>query len=225
MEHQLYDYATRNTREVKPNYRVSFLQWSAAFSAFLKARSSDLTPMEKQGVAALQMRKLSLLASLARPPSERTTNPMLWDRSEAIFREIVALAKVAIGELECSSELTKNPSFSVDFGIVGGLFDLVCQCRDPLVRREGIRLLRVASRHEGLWNGDLAAQIAQRVVELEEGASPGVVRCCKDVPEHARIFAIILKLGVADGPARLRFMRLDVAANRVSENIYEDLEW
>jgi hypothetical protein len=65
-----------------------------------------------------------------------------------------------------------KPSFRADLGIVPSLFLVVTKCREPVIRRQAIQLLRSSARREGMWDSEFAARIGQWIMELEEGPGP-----------------------------------------------------
>ncbi|KAM7204333.1 transcriptional regulatory protein moc3 [Rhypophila sp. PSN 637] len=61
-----------------------------------------------------------------------------------------------------------KPSFSADMGIVPPLFVVATKCRNPIIRRQAIQLLRSSSRREAMWDSELTARIAMWIAEIEE---------------------------------------------------------
>lgn len=89
-----------------------------------------------------------------------------------------------------------KPSFSADLGIVPPLFVVATKCRDPVLRRQSIQLLRSSARREGMWDSELAAHIGQWIMQLEEaeevhdmfGGHPSTSSLgAKMIPEHKRV--------------------------------------
>ncbi|KAJ4381441.1 hypothetical protein N0V85_008676 [Neurospora sp. IMI 360204] len=72
-----------------------------------------------------------------------------------------------------------KPSFSADLGIVPPLFVVATKCRDPVIRRQAIQLLRSSARREAMWDSELTARIGMWITEIEESddfsmiATPG----------------------------------------------------
>ena len=63
---------------------------------------------------------------------------------------------------------SSQPAFSLDAHVNAYLYGIAIRCRDPRVRRKAIAVMKAANKHEGLWRADLAARIAERIVQLEE---------------------------------------------------------
>jgi hypothetical protein len=60
------------------------------------------------------------------------------------------------------------PSFSTNSGVVPSLYMTAARCRDPAIRREALKLLRTCDRREGLWDSNVAADIAGKIIDIEE---------------------------------------------------------
>jgi len=60
-------------------------------------------------------------------------------------------------------------SFTVDMGFIPPLYFTALKCRVPQFRRLAINFLASAPHREGIWDGPVAAAIACRVMEIEEG--------------------------------------------------------
>ncbi|RAL12944.1 Zn(II)2Cys6 transcription factor domain-containing protein [Aspergillus homomorphus CBS 101889] len=201
-------------------------RWSMALDCFEQARGPSLTTKEQTGLKILQIHRLehSLLLEQYRSGSAEST---VWDRYNPIFKKITSLA-ASVVELSRSlgspsvspnpllSSLqqrpTLSPSFSLDLGIIGPLYDVATLCRDPVIRREAVNVLRSASRQEGVFNSYVCAVVADKVISLEEkvaleegleygpdsaavaqlisdaGAGQhGRISRCSEVPEKARL--------------------------------------
>ncbi|KAI5461213.1 hypothetical protein BGZ63DRAFT_229855 [Mariannaea sp. PMI_226] len=63
-----------------------------------------------------------------------------------------------------------KPRFAADLGIVPPLFVVATKCRDPITRRQAIRILQSSPRREGMWDSAMISRIATWVMNLEESA-------------------------------------------------------
>jgi hypothetical protein len=61
--------------------------------------------------------------------------------------------------------------FSLSLGVVTPLYICATRCRESSVRHHSIGLMSYCQRREGLWDSDLAARIAKRIVTIEEEAA------------------------------------------------------
>lgn len=83
---------------------------------------------------------------------------------------------------------------------------MVIKCRDQVLRREALALLRRAPLQEGLWSRSIMVQVSERVIDLEEGSLGYIEQLPTDmqsteVPESMRIklVKIGLRTTAADG--------------------------
>jgi len=60
-------------------------------------------------------------------------------------------------------------SFTADMGFIPPLYWLALKCRVPRFRRYAAHLIRKAPHREGMWDGVMAAAVANKVMHLEEG--------------------------------------------------------
>ncbi|KAK1055264.1 hypothetical protein LTR12_015276 [Friedmanniomyces endolithicus] len=100
-----------------------------------------------------------------------------WDEHYDGFVEIVDLAELIVAEL-CQSGCQSY--FSVEQGYIDGSFLVATRCRDPVVRRRAIEVLRRLPRQEGIWQSAGAAAVAQCWMEVEE-EGPKAPECASDV--------------------------------------------
>ena len=60
------------------------------------------------------------------------------------------------------------PSFSISSGVVPSMYMTAARCRDPAFRREALKILQTCDRREGLWDSNVAADIAGKIIDIEE---------------------------------------------------------
>ncbi|BAE55439.1 unnamed protein product [Aspergillus oryzae RIB40] len=158
-------------------------KWSTALHRFEESRGSRLTYRDSIGLKILRIYQCWRLVMLDRTKSE-ATDLKSWDKYNSTFQLIVSLAEAVINTADSDAPLSstssvpsgtfnedRRPSFSLDMGIICPLYDVATLCRDPSIRRQAVKVLRSASRQEGLLNSHLCAIVAERVIELEETAA------------------------------------------------------
>ncbi|KAF7627779.1 hypothetical protein AFLA_003152 [Aspergillus flavus NRRL3357] len=158
-------------------------KWSTALHRFEESRGSRLTYRDSIGLKILRIYQCWRLVMLDRTKSE-ATDLQSWDKYNSTFQLIVSLAEAVINTADSDAPLSstssvpsgtfnedRRPSFSLDMGIICPLYDVATLCRDPSIRRQAVKVLRSASRQEGLLNSHLCAIVAERVIELEETAA------------------------------------------------------
>lgn len=178
--------------------REQMVSWARAFEPLLQSRhSAQLTRREKAGIAALKMSNLTttMVSAIQFSPSES-----IFDQYLDVFQSIVDLgveivqAEEAVGANVCQTESAFchharqlppdyisagvsspchiKPTLSMDTGVVAPLFVTATKCRQPVIRRQAIELLRGCARREGMWDGELTSRIAHWIMRVEEG-KPG----------------------------------------------------
>lgn len=179
-------------------YGISFKEdidaWSRAFDHILASRTAPgVSSQEKAAIAVLKMFQImgKILFLMTFSDSE-----MHFDKFTPYFKAIVDLAAEVVGDEErraaarrcpdpalcrhqyrCQPDIFGGaeyvarhikPSFSADLGIVPPLYVVATKCREPLIRRQAIQLLRSGARREGMWDSELTARIAMWIAEVEE---------------------------------------------------------
>jgi hypothetical protein len=205
-------------------YGILLEKWSICLDRFDKCPDRDLTTKERLGLKILQIHRYKYLILLEHARLNRTARTA-WDNYNSIFEETVSLAVSVIDtshEIESmslashsssyqSDETRARPSFSLDLGIVGTLYDVATLCRDPLIRRRAVDVLHSASRQEGVYNSYICAVVAEKVIAIEENVALGEsfdsqkdpvsfevlgsdadqcsrpIKSCHEVPESARL--------------------------------------
>jgi hypothetical protein len=99
-----------------------------------------------------------------------------------MYDKIISIA----ADVEPDDGENTKPPFTIDLGVIGPLFEVISRCRDPVIGRRGVSLLKSRYRQEGVWNSFLVAKVAQRLAEIEEEGL-GEAKNCKDVPDWTRI--------------------------------------
>ncbi|PWY88570.1 hypothetical protein BO94DRAFT_556022 [Aspergillus sclerotioniger CBS 115572] len=214
-----------------------FQKWSGALDQFEKIRGPSLTTKEHIGLKILQMHRCRQAVAFQYHMSG-TTDLSGWDMYNPMFQEIVSLA-ASVVELSGedgppstpqpnpSSQGRYKPSFTLDMGIIDPLYDVATLCRDPLIRRKAVDVLRSATRQEGIFNSYVCAVAAERVISLEEGVAldtsmeshggfsaspilghrPRYISRCSEVPDNARLLYAYPKLDVVHGRGFLKVER------------------
>ncbi|KAL1869708.1 hypothetical protein VTK73DRAFT_3012 [Phialemonium thermophilum] len=184
-----------NLQQYGAGFKDQIQAWSDAYEHILASRNGPgVSSQEKAAIAVLKMSQImsQVLFLMTFSGSE-----MQFDSYTDEFRAIVDLALEVVGDEERRAAAKRcpdrnfcqhhagfydsailgsygfaarhiKPSFSADLGIVPPLFVVATKCRDPLLRRQAIQLLRSSSRREGMWDSELAARIGAWVASVEE---------------------------------------------------------
>lgn len=212
-------------------FRKTLQKWSSAFDAFLLEANATMNSKALQGAAVLKITHRISLLNLEYHGQDSLQSSRCWDHLRRECEEIVDLATSVVNVIiqnPCNS--SKKPIFSMDMNIVGPLFSIAHRCRDPLIRRRAIALLYRAPLQEGLWHSFLTAQVAEKIVKIEE-AGLGEVKSSADVPEENRITETQVQFDLQGRKGYLNFSRRqstgrDVyVAEPIVEVLQETVEW
>ncbi|THV90975.1 hypothetical protein D6D25_09655, partial [Aureobasidium pullulans] len=160
-------------------------RYKSALDAYLSSHTSPLSLEDNHRLRLIEIHLLTipLVPKLNGPnSSSNIVDEMHWDQYTTTFSKILDLAASTIYDLDTHLA----PSFSLDFGIIGPLGILTSRCRDPSLRRKAIHLMRIYNRQEGMWHSSLTANVAERLVKIEE-AGLVEVEHCTDIPLAARV--------------------------------------
>lgn len=161
-------------------------RWMAAFlPLFVQTRN----PKHRHYLAGATLR-LNFLAIYTRLRHSLDDNEMGFDDEIENYREIVNLSKIFWG--------SNSSVFSFDLQIIWALDIVAMKCRNPLLRREAIRLLISKPRREGVLDSLLSAKVHMWLVGIEEdGMRDGIV------PEESRVRNFGMKLDLVNRVANV----------------------
>lgn len=209
-------------------YLNVFDRWTNAFKSMTSNLNQSMTDQEKYASQVLEIYRLGFQSSLDYLSKRaEVDNQMLWDEYTESFDQAVSIVESL---LEKSSAYLGDPSvrqrpfFTLDLGVVGPLYDIAHRCRDPFVRRRAIHLLYTYPRQEVMWDGVLAARVAERVVAIEESGL-GPVRTCADVPDWARTSDVLPIFDLEHRRAVLSYQRAESAYPHVRAPVQETMQW
>lgn len=187
----------------------SFLR---AIQQFSSSKGQFLTQRDAVAMAALKLHVLNSYISfhLDHLPLEYRSN---WHELMPYFKEMVALSEKIIAS-EADS-VFPTTSFCLDMGLIIPLYTVASQCHDPALRRNAITILRSTSRQEGLWNSLLIAQVAERIIEIEESRDGNMSTLQETAP--------VLDLDNRGG--RLRYLQYDPGVQAPFEIVEEIFSW
>lgn len=218
------DFSTESTKRLWETAHHLVSTWMQSFESFLANPPNPLSPTQQFGATVLKMQSQIAYTRICLQQEveeeQKEENQMIWDGYIDHFSRIVSLA-----EDIRSSSIDEKWKFSIDLGIIIPLYEVASQCRDPLVRRRAIAVLKKESRQEGVWNSLLVAKISERIVEIEERGLENVISC-KDVPDWARINYVAPEFEASGSKGRIRYMSWEMKeGEKVWSKIEEVIEW
>ena len=137
-------------------------KWRQAFESTILSESITALDLHAARVLCLFHVVTVIWTEIALRPDELKTDE--WNLQ---FERAVDLADAIQGEpgdyKQCSA-----PSFLFEMETVSPLWFVVTKCRHPVTRRRATDILKRSRRREGLWDSQLAAVVAERLMFLEE---------------------------------------------------------
>jgi hypothetical protein len=164
-------------------HRTLLSQWSVLFSAFMRSSGTclGLADQQRARVLEIQYRAATILFDTGMSPQETA-----FDALNSEFDSIVTLTSSLVEDNKDSGASEKAGHFTFDMALVPPLYLTATRCRDPLIRRRALSILWATSRQEGIWNSDMLAKIAERLISIEEDGL-GQVTSSDDVPATSRL--------------------------------------
>ncbi|KEQ63477.1 uncharacterized protein M437DRAFT_47167, partial [Aureobasidium melanogenum CBS 110374] len=155
------------------------------------AHKNSPTSREAAAHNALHMRRLLEITNIFDEEAANTSDnerAALNDSLLPLYRITVSLAEANLGLANSDSQETTPlaPSFALDMGVIGPLYEVARRCRDPNLRRKIVHLLRMSNRHEGLLKSSTYANIVQTIIDIEEAGLTDV-KSSSDIPLRSRI--------------------------------------
>ncbi|KAM0257413.1 hypothetical protein ACHAQJ_004359 [Trichoderma viride] len=221
-------------------FQMQIDSWTRAFEPIFQSRlQPGINLLEKSAIAALKMFHINTNIVFL---TIFCKTEIQFDDFIPRFKDIVSLGWEVVGDDEkraapercpdpqrCQhqhdsprrafSTLNIKPSFSADLGIVTPLFLVATKCREPTVRREAIRLLKSSARREGMWDSELAANIGQWIMEIEESDGPfsdQAMLPSTRIPEERRVM-----VQSVDFDLRARFADLTVGSRDARQGMQD----
>jgi hypothetical protein len=139
-------------------------------------------------------------------------NETVFDNHTQEFKAIVGMSQellsmdAAVDSMDAAVDEQHILSFSFDFGVTPPLYFTATHCRDPLIRRRALALLRRAHRKQGSWNSEDSAKCAEQIIKIEE-LGLGLVQSCKNVLEEHRIRKVYADVNHEKGCTEMGYVR------------------
>lgn len=193
-------------------FKSQIESWSDAFEPILASRwGPNVSFQEKAAIAVLKMFQIMGQVLFLMTFSDNESG---FDMFEPQFQTIVKLALELVGDEERRAAVQRcpdpsrcphrsrmpeffggheysayhvKPSFSADMGIIPPLYVVATKCRNYMIRRQAIQLLRSSSRREGMWDSQLCARIGVWVASIEEEEDPAPVSDASTKPRNSSI--------------------------------------
>ncbi|KAI9678742.1 MAG: hypothetical protein M1817_005799 [Caeruleum heppii] len=178
-------------KQTQAAYLETLRKWSNALNSFLERSESSLSTQDLLASLMLKVQERVANITCSKHFDSTNLNETKWDHHIEAFADLVMLGTTVVDALH-KEEITMprdGPIPSMHEGISGPMFLVASRCRDPVVRRQAISVIKRSPRQEGMWDQTLMVRIAERIMAMEEEglAQP---TCAGDIPHSARIFDI-----------------------------------
>ena len=147
--------------------------WLTAFLAYHQKAPPDPAREDDAVLFFAHHRLLKMLLNARSSHSE-----LHFDHYHDDFRFIVDSCRTVF----YSDSVRTNASL----GLIPPLFWVATKCRDPILRREALAILRSSHHTESLWDTCTAANIVERVILIEERGLARVTSC-RDISHENRV--------------------------------------
>ncbi|CAG7563124.1 unnamed protein product [Fusarium equiseti] len=151
-------------------------QWHSMFQEFVNTRSCGPNrDMERAyQVVHIQYAMINIMADTCIHNNEMVYDACT-DKFVLLIKELTGLWEVSTYDHDLEDEMplhimtTCMPRSIVDIGWLPALYFTAVKCRVHRIRIEALKLLRTSPHREGIWDAHVAACVAKKVIELEEG--------------------------------------------------------
>ncbi|KAG5784890.1 hypothetical protein H9Q73_001440 [Fusarium xylarioides] len=165
--------ATEHTAQQLVKTRLA--QWHGMFQDFMKTRpgGSNIYLQKAYQILRIHYAMTNVMAETCIYNNE-TIYDTCTDKFILLIKELTKLWELSLHyELEDEMPLyimtTCMPRSIIDMGWIPPLYFTAVKCRVHRIRAEAVKLLRTSPHREGIWDAHIAACVAKKVVELEEG--------------------------------------------------------
>ncbi len=149
--------------------QTGLILWLQTYDTTLAQKKLDLTDTLAFMVLRMYHTMAVIISSVSHPQAHESDFDLHTADFVSIILQSIDLAeKAKVHMAERPSPFTKK-TFTVDMGYIPVLYYTALKCRNPRIRRHAIMMMLASPHREGVWDGDLTAAIARRVVEIEEG--------------------------------------------------------
>ncbi|KAG8424809.1 hypothetical protein J3458_001571 [Metarhizium acridum] len=151
--------------DIQVAYRHEFMNWNTKFDDMLRLQNPS-TPSDLEGIAVLQMFFTTLEIGFK---IDLAASQVAYDVCESLFERIINQAEdlykiIAVG---VHQEKTAT-SFSFSLPLSDVFIYTANNCRNSVLRRRLMSLVRKWPHSDGLWNSKLTVTLCEAVVLAEE---------------------------------------------------------
>ena len=154
--------------------QTDVIMWQRTFNVSRTAMLKDMGPVGQPAhvILSLHYHMLHVAAATCCHPDGEMAYDYYNDNFVDLIRDSSTLSALVRTDLLDDTELRFDsglPHFIFDRGWVAPLYFAATKCRNHRIRVQCIKLLSSVHSKEGLWDGWLAAIVAQEIANIEEG--------------------------------------------------------
>lgn len=194
-------------------------EWSRSFKSFMFEAGPRLSTRDWNAALLIEAQHITASILAVSGPSSQET---IFDRFEEEFSQILALSSRLLTTQIPEPNFSSLPAF--DMGILPQLYFVASRCRHPSIRRQALQILRQGPRQEGIWYREMPANIAERLMYLEEMDCEDPQRS-EDIPANTRLPVINAKIDSARRIVNLHCSRQQLAEEGKTNVIHELVEY
>ncbi|KAJ4145603.1 hypothetical protein LMH87_004449 [Akanthomyces muscarius] len=149
--------------DLRQPYRHALSAWKVKFSHLKWSQRLRQTDLDCALVLDIWLCGAEIASSI-----DLSLYELAWDKFAAKFKRIVKLTQKLVAEEALLEEQRGRPVYSFSPSVCEPLFMVASSCRDGVLRRKAMSLLRQRPRREGIWDAKLMAAIAEAKMLIEE---------------------------------------------------------
>lgn len=148
---------------------------------FMHKPNIKLVSREHHGLGMLRTRvKINRITAAVSLYSEAT----MYDAYMDDFEDILVICSAIE---TCDNADRRLFSVSLDEGMLQPLWFISTHCRDSIIRRQALKLLKRLPPKTGIWHVEAMTRMAEVCIDFEEGLTEKEYPKCTDIPEWRRI--------------------------------------
>lgn len=162
--------------------RQKMRNWDKAYGDFLDEADVAIRNSRRALVLWIQRRCYNVALGTALLPDQCAYDSYMEDYTFIVRNGERLYSRTNVSPVLRDAELS---TFSLEEGITPACYFVASTCRDPILRRVAIRLLRQGPARQGIWNALLFASVAERIVEFEESLE-GILTPTSSASSHGQ---------------------------------------
>ena len=150
----------------KANLVARIRRWPKAFDALMA--SPKMAQLNAEDLRAANLLRLQHKIGAIWIPNALNAGETSFDSYIDDFDSLVRLA-TSIYEKDLETTPTRRyASFSFEMQNIAPLYITAIKCRNPVIRRNALNLMKRMPRREGFWDSRLVIKMAERAIDIEE---------------------------------------------------------